>query len=381
MDSDQKHIIIIAGEASGDIHAANLIKAIKKKNPNIHFSGLGGQHMKNEGVDIIEDLTKRAIIGVFEVIKHYNDLKRIFNTILNKIKKEKPDAVIFVDYPGFNLRLAKHVKKLGIKTIYYISPKAWAWDQKRVFLVKKYIDKMLVLFRFEKDFYARFGIDVEFVGNPLVESAQAKMSPKEFQQENNLNSNQFTFGLLPGSREQEIRNILPIMLKTIEKLKSTFLYIQVILIKAPTVSSSLLEEFSSQIKENNIRIIENQTYEAISACDFCIVTSGTATLEVGLLEKPMVILYKTHFLTWVLAKIFVKLKHIGLINIIAGHEIAPEYIQFQASPKKIASGIKNIITNEIRIADIKASLKSLKHGHPGSQENTNAANIILEEIS
>ncbi len=380
MGSPPKHLVLVAGEASGDLHAAHLVEAIKRLDPSITFSGLGGPKMHASGVHLYQDLTKMAVVGFWEVLKHYSEIKKAFHLILKKIDEAKADAVILIDYPGFNLRLARELKKRNIKVIYYISPQVWAWKEKRVYFIRENVDKMLVLFEFEKDFYARFGIDVDFVGHPLIDTIKVRTSKADLLKTNNLSTDKLTIGLLPGSREKEIETLLPIMIDTAERLNQEFPQIQFLIIKAPTIAKSLIEKYL-QSTTLNYRIVENYIYDGINACDLCTVASGTATLETAILQKPMVVVYKTSLLTWVLAKFFIKIKDIGLVNVVAGERIVPECVQFKATGKRIAQELRNIITDELKIADIKTKLKAVKNSLGTSGASQRAAEEVLKTIN
>lgn len=380
MPNPPKHIMIIAGEASGDLHAAHLIEAIKRLDSSISFSGLGGSRMKAVGVEIYYDLTKLALIGFVEVLKHYSEIKKAFNLILKKIDETQIDTVILVDYPGFNLRLAKELKKRHKKVIYYISPQVWAWKRNRVYLIQKYVDKMLVFFEFEKNFYAQFGIHVDCVGNPLIDEIQITQPKEKFLQAIGLQDFRLTIGLLPGSRAKEIETHLPLMLESAQILNKEYPMMQFLVIKASTISNELINHYLKDYPTLPIKIVEDQTYNGINACDLCIVTSGTATLETAILQKPMVVIYKTSFLTWALAKIFIKIPDIGLVNVVAGKRIVPECVQFQATSSLIARELKDMFTNEPRLADIKSELRKVKSllGSGGASER--AAKEILNVL-
>ncbi|MCK5082459.1 MAG: lipid-A-disaccharide synthase, partial [Candidatus Omnitrophica bacterium] len=292
MGSTSKHLVVVAGEASGDMHAAHLIETLKRLDPSITFSGLGGPKMRAAGVDLYEDLTKMAVVGFWEVVKHYKDIKKAFDLILKKIDETSVDAVILVDYPGFNLRLARELKKRNIKVIYYISPQVWAWKQKRVHFIKRNVDKMLVLFQFEKDLYADFGIDVEFVGHPLIDTIKTHSVKESFLLNNNLSPEKLTIGILPGSREKEIENLLPVMLDAAKILDQEFPQIQFLIVKAPTITRSSIEQYL-QSRSFICQIIDDNIHDGVNACNLCMVASGTATLETAILQKPMVVVYKT----------------------------------------------------------------------------------------
>ena len=378
---NSKHIILVAGETSGDMHAAHLVAALKKLDPSLTFSGLGGPQMLFEGVKIYFDLTKVAVVGFWEVLKHFGVFKKNFHLIIEKIKETKPAAIILIDYPGFNLRLAKGVKEQNpaIKVIYYISPQVWAWKESRVKLIKKYIDRMLVIFPFEKEFYARHGIDVDFVGHPLIETIKIHTPKEKLLTEVGLSLDKLTVGLLPGSRPKEVDRHLPIMLQSAQLLLREFKNIQFLLIKAPSISEEQIKWHLESVRLP-LRIIENQTYEGINAADVCIVCSGTATLETGLLKKPMVVIYKISPLTYTLAKRLVKVSYIAMVNVIANKKIVPECIQREATPRKIAEELKAIMTNEPRIAEIKSELEKIRHSLGEAGASQRAAFAVLKTL-
>jgi len=372
--------MFVAGEASGDSHGAHLISALRALDPKINFTGLGGPQMQSAGLVLYEDLTKFAVVGFSEVLKHYSEFKRIFDQFVTRVEQLKPDAVVLIDYPGFNLRLAKVLKEKGFKVIYYISPQVWAWKENRVKLIQKYVDKMLVLFPFEKKFYTKHGLDVELVGHPLVDTVKATITKDDLLPSLGLDPNKLTIGLLPGSREKEVEKLLPVMAETAKQLYKEYPNMQFLVMKAPTISFHFLKSHLEGTKELPLRIVPDRAYDGINACDVCIVASGTATLETAILKKPMVVVYKTSLITYFLAKSFIKIPYIGLVNVVAGKKIVPECIQNEATPENIAREIKNIFTDEVKIADIKAELGKVKEslGQPGASER--AARKILEII-
>ena len=374
--------MIVAGETSGDMHAAHLIEELKRLDPALTFSGLGGPQMQNAGVELYKDLTQIAVVGFFEVLKHFWAFKKAFELFLEKVKEHKPAAVILIDYPGFNLRLAKELKKLNTKVIYYISPQVWAWKENRVYHIQKYVDKMLVLFQFEKNFYARHGINVEFVGHPLIDTVVPTTSREYFLKAQELDPAKTTVGLLPGSRVKEIEKHLPIMLEAAKILTQDFPNLQFILVKAPNISLPIINQLTADHRPlTTFKIYENQPYDAINACDACLVSSGTATLEVALLEKPMVVIYKTSFLTWGLAKCLVKIQNIGLVNVVAGKRVVPECVQFQATGTHIAAQLKPILENKTLSTQIKSELQKVRAslGLPGASHR--AAEVITKFLS
>lgn len=374
-----RHIIIVAGEVSGDMHASLLVKELRHLDPGLSFSGLGGPQMAEAGVVLDEDMTRTAVVGFIEVLKHLQQFRRIFRQILEKIQKQKPAAVILVDYPGFNLRLANEVKKLGVPVIYYISPQVWAWKENRVRLIRRVVDRMLVFFDFEKKFYARYGYDVDFVGHPLVEHIRVNHAREDVLLKNNLSPEKLTIGLLPGSRKKEIEKILPPMLSAAEKLYQQFPKIQFILLRAHSIPQ---KDMDPLLKRCPVPIVSlAHQYDILNACDLCLVASGTATLETAILQKPMVVIYRTAFLTWLLARMLVKIPYIGLVNVVAGKKIVPECIQFDATGEKIAQELRDIITDEVRIAQIRSDLRQVREslGQPGASRR--AAEHILSFLN
>ena len=376
-------ILIVAGEASGDMHAATLVREIKKLNPHITFSGLGGKAMQEAGVEIYENIVDLAVVGFVEVLKHLQEFRRLFRLVLQKAGETNADAVLLVDYPGFNLRLARELKKRGFKVIYYISPQVWAWKENRVLLIKTCVDKMLVLFAFEKEFYAKRGYSAHFVGHPLLDSVKVTMNRDTFLESHGLSKNKFTVGLLPGSRQKEVEKLLPVMIGAAEILHNKNPKIQFLILKAPTIDREIIQKFAVGARHAvplPNAIIDNDTYNGINASDICMVASGTATLETAILQKPMVVIYKTSLLTYWIAKSFVKIPHIGLVNIVAGEKIVPEYIQFNATPRKIAAEVTSISQNEIRIAEIKSELAKVKSSLGLSGASRRAAEAIIQSL-
>ena len=374
---NEKKIVIIAGEASGDIHAANLVSAINRLNQEVKFFGLGGDKMEESGVKLFYNLADLAVVGFFEVIKNLKKFRRIFFDLLKKIDEIKPQAVILIDYPGFNLRLAKELKKRKIKVIYYISPQIWAWGGNRIETIKRYIDKMIVILKFEEELYYNSGIDVSFVGHPLLDIVLATQKREEFLKGNNLSDDNSTISLLPGSREKEVQRMLPIMLQSAKIIHDKIPYTQFILIKSYTLDQGLLDKYIKNF-DLPIKVIENDTYNCLNVCDFAIVTSGTATLETAIFKKPMVILYKISFLTWLFLRTMIKIPYIGLVNVIANKKIVPEYIQYDCNPKKISTKVIEILTDKEKYSRTKSDLEktSALLGSPGASNR--AAKIVLE---
>ncbi len=386
--------MIIAGEASGDMRAAGLARALKELEPSLKLTGIGGDYMRRAGVECFTDITELAVIGIAEVVKNFSRIKKVFDQTLRQIDSTRPDCVILVDYPGFNLRLAREIKKRAIKVIYYISPQVWAWREKRVLKIKELVDRMIVLFPFEQDIYSKYGMKVDYVGHPLVDEIIVNKHQTEVLKAIGLSEGKTTIGLLPGSRAKEIERHLPCMLEAAQLLLKQNKERQFILLKASSTPLKLIETviarsaksviarskdsvIASEAKQSlPLKIFDGPTYDGINAMDAAIVASGTATLECALLKKPMVIIYKTSWLTYAIAKAVIKIPYIGLVNIMAGKKIVEELIQNDANALNIANSLESALYNHHIIEELAAVKTSL--GAPGA--SLRAARLILKEL-
>lgn len=360
---------IIAGEASGDLHGSNLIKELKKKDAAADIRCWGGDKMEAAGATLVKHYKELAFMGFLEVIKN---LRTIFKNI--KICKEdilqyKPTAIILIDYPGFNLRIAKWAKDNNIKVIYYISPQVWAWKENRVKLIKNCVDKMLVILPFEKDFYKKWNYEVEYVGHPLVEVVE------EFEKENNVtetnNNQQATIALLPGSRQQEILKKLPIMLQVAKHFPAY----QFVVAKAPGLHESFYAELLAPYK--NVSSVVNKTYELLVQSKAALVTSGTATLETALFAVPEVICYKGSAFSYQIAKRLIKIKFIGLVNLIMNKEVVKELIQDELTVENLKYELNLLLTDEKKQSKLQEDYTALKSLlSQGGHASANAAKSI-----
>lgn len=381
MNTARKHILVVAGEISGDKHAAHLVDEIRKLDPSIRFSGLGGENMQAAGVEIYEDMMKYAVVGFVEVLKHLRDFQRLFDLVIDKARTGEIDAVILVDYPGFNLRLARSLKDLNVKVIYYISPQVWAWKENRVETIRSCVDRMLVLFDFEKDFYLKRGVQASFVGHPLVDTVTATRSREEVLSAAGFPPGVITIGLLPGSRPKEIDRHLPVMLKAARKLYKDDKNVHFLILKAPGIGKEVYEKLITKTEENlPIRIWEDNFYDGVFASDVCIAASGTATLELAVAQKPMVVIYKIALITWILAKLLVKIPYVALVNVVAQKKVVPECLQFNARPEKIASTLKSIYQDPQELAKMKEELKDVSRRLGDKGASRRAAEEVLATI-
>ncbi|MDD5020216.1 MAG: lipid-A-disaccharide synthase [Candidatus Omnitrophica bacterium] len=373
-----KKILIVAGEASGDQHAAHLLEELKKIHPDLYAFGLGGEKLQKAGAEITADITRLAVVGFVEIFKNYATFRRIFLDLLKKTDEVRPETAILVDYPGFNLRLAGELKKRGIKVIYFISPQVWAWGKKRVDFIRTHVDLMLVLFKFEEILYADGRFNVKFVGHPLLDAIKPTKAPQQLMDEIGLRRTGRTIALLPGSRMKEVTQLLPVMLKSAQRIFKKDPQAQFLICRAPTIPRQVVKDLIDQAQiDFPYKVLENETYNGVAASDFAIVASGTATLETAILNKPMVIVYKVSLATWLLAKLFIKIPNIGLVNVVAGQRIVPELVQFDAIPRKIADTTLAILGDKKQMEKTHAELYALKNtlGIPG------ACRRAAEEIS
>lgn len=356
---------IVAGEASGDLHASNLIKELKQSDTNAEFRCWGGDKMQAAGGTIVKHYRELAFMGFTEVLLN---IRAIFSNIdfcKKDIAEWKPDTVIFVDYPGFNLRIAPFVKSLGIKTVWYISPQVWAWKESRVKKLKACIDKMLVILPFEKEFYKKWNYEVEYVGHPLLDSINFPLS---FGEDPRL------IALLPGSREQEISVILPIMLKAAKKFPGY----KFVIAGAPSVDENFYKQFISGEK---IEIVFNQTYSLLEKATAALVTSGTATLETALHNVPEIVCYKGSGISYFIAKRLVKVKYISLVNLIMEKEVVKELIQDEMNVENIEKELNFLLNNKQRIAEMKKDYALLREKLGNKGASAKAAKAICDFVS
>jgi lipid-A-disaccharide synthase len=362
---------IIAGEASGDLHASNLIREIKKLNPNATFRAWGGDLMEKEGAHLVKHYRELAFMGFVEVVMNLKTILRNLEFCKKDILDFKPDRLILVDYPGFNMRIAGFAHNAGIKVCYYISPQVWAWKEKRVHQLKKHVDKMLVILPFEKDFYLKYNFEVDFVGHPLLDAIERRLlkDPSDWKRENGIDHRP-VIALLPGSRRQEIATMLPLMLSVIPSFKNY----QFVIAAAPSIPIEYYRQFTG---EYPVIIIEDDTYSVLSVATAALVTSGTATLETALMDVPEVVCYKGNLISYHIARKLIKVKFISLVNLIMDREVVKELIQNELNKRnlieelgKIAEGVKR----DSLLSDYRVLRQKL--GGPGASER--AARIIAQ---
>jgi len=365
---------IIAGEASGDLHGSNLIKELHKKDKAANIQCWGGDMMQASGAKLVKHYRELAFMGFTEVIKNLPTILQNLTFCKKDIIEFKPDVIILIDYPGFNLRIAKWAKTLGFKIVYYISPQVWAWKENRVHDIKKNVDKMLVILPFEKDFYKKWNYEVEYVGHPLAEVVN------HFKEKNKDLSNPFTekkiIALLPGSRQQEIVKKLPIML-SVAKYFSEY---QFIVAKAPGLENSFYDEM--MLGYDNVSTVSNRTYELLMYASAALVTSGTATLETALFGVPEIICYKGNNISYQIAKRLITIKFIGLVNLIMNKEVVKELIQNELNLNNIKQELNLILHDTNRKEKIKKDYAALqKLLSSGGNASENAANVVIQLLN
>jgi lipid-A-disaccharide synthase len=374
-----KTIMIVAGEASGDMHGASLVREMLNIDSSLHFYGVGGNKLQGAGVKLLAHVSEMAVVGLTEVISKLGKFFKIMKMLEKSLNDVKPDLVILIDFAGFNLRLAKAVHKKGIKIFYYISPQVWASREGRIKKIKKYVDKMAVILPFEVDVYKKEGFHVDYVGHPLLDLVKTDYSPEEARALLGLKEGKTTIALLPGSRLSEVINLLPEMLSAGEIIAQHIPDIQFMLPLADTLKERTVADIISRYNLQ-VKIISGHTYDAISSADLAIVASGTATLETALLCVPMIIIYKISSLTYFIGKFIVHINNIGLANIIAGKTIVAELIQGDASGYRIAAEALAILTDREKKQQIISDLAAIraKLGTPGAA--IRAANLANDMI-
>ena len=370
-------VMISVGEASGDLHGASIAKALKELDPDIQMFGMGGQAMRKAGVDIAHDIADLGIIGFVEVVKNLPRFFRLRDELVALMQREKPDVLLVIDYPDFNMRLAPKARALGIPVVSYIPPSAWAWRKGRAKSVAKLVDKIAAIFPFEAEVYRNAGANVEFVGHPLIDIIKPTMDKTAAYEFFQLDSQHSIILLLPGSRKAEIENLLPVMLKSAEKIMQLDPNCQFVLPVASTISREMLHNMIKQYKVK-VKLTAEHTYDLMTIADSAIAASGTVTLEAAILGLPVVVIYKMAALTYFIGRLLVKIPNISLPNIVAGKRIIPELLQYEVNADNIAREAIALLPSTAAGKQAREGLRQVKQrlGAGGAVKRT--AQVVLD---
>jgi lipid-A-disaccharide synthase len=361
-------VLIIAGESSGDNVGGLLCAELKKLRPDLPIFGIGGDRMEKSGTKLLYHTSQLSFLGFWEVLKHLPFIKKVERDILERVEREKPALAILIDYPGFNLRLAAKLRERNLPVVYYVSPQVWAWGKGRIAKIKSLVNKMVVVFEFEQEMYKKEGLAAEWFGHPLLEIVQAQYSREEFFRKIGLTLGDRYIGLFPGSRKQELEMILPVMRNAARGLSDPA--ITAVVACAPGIDDA----YYRRLGGDDLRYVRGLTYDLMAQSELNLVASGTATLECAILGKPQFVLYKTSPITYHIAKNLIKIPYIGLVNVVAGEKIAPEFIQGDCNPDKIRREIEHYLEDQSYREKMLSGLSSVKAklGNPGASRKVAA---------
>lgn len=370
-------ILIVTGEASGDLHGANLAKELRDLRPDVELMGVGGAKMQAAGVRLIEGIERLDVIGMVGLAQ----LRAAIHNykVLSRFLRETPlDTVVFIDHPGLNLRLARMAKRAGHRIVYYIAPQVWAWHPGRMKIISKVVDRMIVILPFEKALFSQAGVPCDFVGHPLLDHVAPAYDRPDLRKRFGLDATAPVLGLLPGSREREVRSLLPVMLQAVRRLEPAYPSLQVVIAQASSIRDELLDELLAG-KGVKVRIVKDQPNEVMAAADLLLVASGTATLQAAMVGTPMIIVYRVSSLTYWLGRWLIRVKWIGLVNIIAGRTVAPELIQHDLTPERLTEEAAHLLRDREAHRQMREALRAVRKslGEPGASRR--AAAVILAE--
>ncbi len=364
---------IIAGERSGDLHGGNLVRALKRHDADAHLRGYGGEYMQEAGVELEVHYRDMAFMGLWEILTNLTKISRYIKRCKADINQFKPDVIILIDYGGFNRRIAKFGKKNGIKVFYYIPPKVWAWYQRRALELKANVDRMFVILPFEKEFYKKFDCDVDYVGNPVLDAVKAHQQNDQFISKHQIKSGSSVVALLPGSRKQELKSIIPLM----EDVVKRFPQYQFAVASVSNLDQSMYGELRSL---PNVKFIVEDTYNLLLNSNAAIVTSGTATLETALFRVPQVVVYKTSFVSYWIVKMLIKVPYISLVNLIIGKQVVKELIQQDANVEDVSSELKQLLEDQTYLQGILNAYDNLIKILDTGSASENAANLMVKYL-
>jgi len=371
----ERDLLVVAGEVSGDLHAARLIRALTTRRPALRAFGLGSDEMRKAGVELLADSHEVAVVGIIEALSVLARAREIFARLLAEVERRRPAVAILVDFPEFNIRLARELRWRGVRVVYYVSPQVWAWRPWRVRAIAESVERMLVFFPFETDFYRRAGVPVRHVGHPLVD--EVPRLPQAWDATPAGPPERFNIALLPGSRRSELAALLPVMLAA-ARLLGTRLPIHTRLIRAPSLDPQFVDGFLAA--GDQVEVVSVGRFEAIADAHLALCASGTATLETGLIGTPLVVLYRLSSWTWRLARLLVRVPHASLVNLVLGATVVPELLQSEARAGRIADEAERILRSRPTIDSMRRELAQLRRrlGEPGATER--AADAVLEVV-
>ncbi len=375
-----KRLVIIAGEESGDQHAAAFVRELQQSSSAIHISGIGGVHMEAAGVELISDLARFGVTGISEVLKHARVIHQAFQRIKEHLRNNPPDLLVLVDFPGFNLRLAKFAKQtLGIKVLYYIGPQIWAWKANRINLIRKYVDHMAVILPFEKDLYTSAGISASFVGHPLLHKLQPNYDPSGLREKFSLPLDCLLLALLPGSRTNEIERHMQVLCDSAERVALTCQNLHVVIPVARTIDRKSIQKYLDNSKFS-YTLVTDHAIEVMACSDAVVVASGTASLECALLKKPMCIIYKVSLLSYLVASKFIKIQYIGLCNLLQKSMIVPELLQYDCNPDELSHVIKSLLLDQVYVSSMIQRLDKLNLSLAQQSADISLVDLIKQEM-
>lgn len=374
-------MMIVAGEASGDLHGSNLIRAVHERDGNIAFFGVGGPGIKETGSEILVDAAELAVVGISEVIPNAGKILGALKLLKKKLIEERPSLLVLIDFPDFNLMLAKHAKKAGIPVLYYISPQVWAWRKKRVNKIAKLVNRMAVVFPFEVDLYKKAGLHARFVGHPLIDAVKVSGDRENLRKKFGVGEGKRAIGLLPGSRGKEIKSLLPAMLESAEIMASRSPEFRFLLPVAHTLDRKLIDEHLS-LYNVQVKVVEGETYEVMKACDAAFIASGTASLEAAVIGTPMVVVYSASPLTYFIGKLLVlkNIKFFSLPNIIAEKQIIPELLQDDANAGRMVEEMFGILYGKGIYEQMLVDLNEVREKLGGEGASKRTADLVIEMI-
>jgi lipid-A-disaccharide synthase len=373
-------ILLSCGETSGDLYAGELVRELHLRQPAIEVFGLGGDRLAAQGANLLAHVKDLAVVGLLEVVSHLRSLRRVFDRVLSEVDRQRPDVAVLVDYPDFNLRLARHLRRRGVRVVYYVSPQVWAWRRGRLGTIRKTVDHMLVIFPFEEALYREAGVPVTFVGHPLVDLVHPPADQRGFLKGLGLDAERPVLALLPGSRPKEIAHNLPPLAGAIEKLAGERPELQFLLALAPALSSRTV---AGALGSLPVRIVANQALGVLASATVSVVASGTATVEAALLGAPMVVVYRLAPLTYLLGRRLVKVPHFAMANLIAGERVVPEVIQRELTPERVAAEVRALLDSSARRERMREGLAEVRRrlGEPGASARAAATVLAVARRS